>query len=350
MNPSLDTLSRRAAASDQPRCRADGSGATPTASSTGSPQAGQSWWQMLPLGPPDRARSPYKAPSAFAAWRGLLAEPRRRCQRRRDRAFRAREAFWIADWARVRRRPARGRRPGALRARVGGAARVRPRARRAADRRRADLRRARQRRPPRPAASSSAPARSRARRRTPSRDDGPAVGQPALRLAGAAAPRLPLVDRAPAAHVRALRPRADRPLPRLRRLLGGARRARRDARGGRWRRGPGRAVFDAAARRAGRAAADRRGPRRHHAGRSSACADELGFPGMVVLQFGFDPDDPRRPAPPREPREPTASSTPARTTTTRCAAGGTASTGDPRAGDRAIAASPGLARPSRGGR
>src|SRR3954466_2774233 len=37
--------------------------------------AGQSWWQMLPLGPPDRYGSPYKARSAFAAWPGLLAEP-----------------------------------------------------------------------------------------------------------------------------------------------------------------------------------------------------------------------------------------------------------------------------------
>src|SRR5262249_8586762 len=37
--------------------------------------AGQSWWQMLPLGPPNRQRSPYKASSAFAAWRGLLGDP-----------------------------------------------------------------------------------------------------------------------------------------------------------------------------------------------------------------------------------------------------------------------------------
>ena len=28
-------------------------------------EAGQTWWQMLPLGPPDRYRSPYKASSAF---------------------------------------------------------------------------------------------------------------------------------------------------------------------------------------------------------------------------------------------------------------------------------------------
>jgi len=31
-------------------------------------EAGQSWWQLLPLGPPDRYRSPYKARSAFAAY------------------------------------------------------------------------------------------------------------------------------------------------------------------------------------------------------------------------------------------------------------------------------------------
>ena len=37
--------------------------------------AGQSWWQMLPLGPPDRYGSPYKAKSAFAASPALLASP-----------------------------------------------------------------------------------------------------------------------------------------------------------------------------------------------------------------------------------------------------------------------------------
>ena len=39
-------------------------------------EAGQTWWQMLPLGPPDRHGSPYKSASAFAAWPGLLADPR----------------------------------------------------------------------------------------------------------------------------------------------------------------------------------------------------------------------------------------------------------------------------------
>src|SRR6202042_1412231 len=37
--------------------------------------AAQSWWQVLPLGPPDRYGSPYNASSAFAAWRGWLQSP-----------------------------------------------------------------------------------------------------------------------------------------------------------------------------------------------------------------------------------------------------------------------------------
>src|SRR4051794_1272257 len=39
-------------------------------------EAGQAWWQMLPLGPPDRVGSPYKARSAFAASPRLLADRR----------------------------------------------------------------------------------------------------------------------------------------------------------------------------------------------------------------------------------------------------------------------------------
>ena len=80
----------------------------------------------------------------------------------------------------------------------------------------------RQRRPPRaPGALPGRRGRRHAARRV--HRQGPALGQPALRLAGAAAARLPLVDRAPAPHVRALRPRPGRPLPRLRLLLVGAR-------------------------------------------------------------------------------------------------------------------------------
>ncbi len=64
-------------------------------------RAGQSWWQMLPLGPPDRARSPYKSSSAFAAWRGLLAEPAAKVSDAEVEAFRAAESFWIGGWERV---------------------------------------------------------------------------------------------------------------------------------------------------------------------------------------------------------------------------------------------------------
>jgi 4-alpha-glucanotransferase len=62
--------------------------------------AGQSWWQMLPLGPPDRHGSPYKSASAFAAWPGLLASPRARVTRADELDFRERNAYWISDWAR----------------------------------------------------------------------------------------------------------------------------------------------------------------------------------------------------------------------------------------------------------
>jgi len=63
--------------------------------------AGQSWWQVLPLGPPDRWGSPYKARSAFAAWPGLLGAPRARVSREALNEFREREGYWIGDWERV---------------------------------------------------------------------------------------------------------------------------------------------------------------------------------------------------------------------------------------------------------
>jgi 4-alpha-glucanotransferase len=63
-------------------------------------EAGQSWWQMLPLGPPDRYGSPYKSPSAFAAWPGLLAGPEAPVSAEEEDAFRARHAFWAEGWER----------------------------------------------------------------------------------------------------------------------------------------------------------------------------------------------------------------------------------------------------------
>jgi 4-alpha-glucanotransferase len=62
-------------------------------------QAGASWWQVLPLTPPDAFGSPYTSTSAFAGWDGLLADPEAPVGPAEARAFRAREAAWIADWA-----------------------------------------------------------------------------------------------------------------------------------------------------------------------------------------------------------------------------------------------------------
>jgi 4-alpha-glucanotransferase len=61
--------------------------------------AGQRWWSILPLGPPDEHRSPYAARSAFAAWNGLLAEPDAPVSARELEDFVARHPFWIGDWA-----------------------------------------------------------------------------------------------------------------------------------------------------------------------------------------------------------------------------------------------------------
>jgi 4-alpha-glucanotransferase len=65
--------------------------------------AGQTWWQMLPLAPPDRYGSPYKARSAFAGWPGLLSAPRARVTSAELREFTDRHAYWIEDWARFER-------------------------------------------------------------------------------------------------------------------------------------------------------------------------------------------------------------------------------------------------------
>jgi 4-alpha-glucanotransferase len=63
-------------------------------------QAGQSWWQVLPLGPPDEHGSPYSSSSAFAASSGLLADPDSPVGEAEIEAFRVRQAYWIADWER----------------------------------------------------------------------------------------------------------------------------------------------------------------------------------------------------------------------------------------------------------
>jgi len=62
--------------------------------------ASQSWWQVLPLGPPDTYGSPYTSASAFAGWRGLLADPDAAVSGDEIASFRGRQAYWIDDWER----------------------------------------------------------------------------------------------------------------------------------------------------------------------------------------------------------------------------------------------------------
>jgi len=62
--------------------------------------AGQSYWQVLPLNPPDRHGSPYKARSAFACSARLLERPDARVSAGEEADFRERQAYWIADWER----------------------------------------------------------------------------------------------------------------------------------------------------------------------------------------------------------------------------------------------------------
>jgi 4-alpha-glucanotransferase len=253
-------------------------------------EAGQSWWQMLPLGPPDRYGSPYKASSAFAAWRGFLEKPDAEVTPEEVDAFGERHAFWArslprktwADQVRFEREW------GALRAYArergvgligdvpiyvapgghdqkawpelfsdGVVAGVPPDAFTAAGQRWGN----------------------------------PIYDWPALQRRGYAwwvarfQRVFELYDMARIDHFRGFVaywavPSGDR-----------------DARGGTWRRGPGRAVFEAARRELG------------WDGYGAFIAEDLGvitppvtklrrdlgYPGMVVLQFAFDPDDPRGP-------------------------------------------------------
>ncbi|HWI06687.1 MAG TPA: 4-alpha-glucanotransferase [Solirubrobacteraceae bacterium] len=254
--------------------------------------AGQSWWQMLPLGPPDRAGSPYKARSAFAAWRGLLQDPGAAVSDDEIDAFRERESFWIDGWEAV----AGGRRAvadqvrfdrewGALRryARECGIGLI------------GDV--------PIYVAPHSADHRA----------------WPQLFRGGEVAGAPP--DALSASGQLWGNPLYDWPALQRRRYAWWTQRLKRtfelfdvtridhfrgfvaywavpedatDARGGRWRRGPGRAVFDAAARELGTlpVIAEDLGVITKPVERLRR---SLGFPGMVVMQFGFDPDDPRGP-------------------------------------------------------
>jgi 4-alpha-glucanotransferase len=61
--------------------------------------AGQSWWQVLPLGPPEGVTgSPYMSPSAFAGSPAMLAQPDAPVSADEAQAFGERETYWIDDW------------------------------------------------------------------------------------------------------------------------------------------------------------------------------------------------------------------------------------------------------------
>jgi 4-alpha-glucanotransferase len=61
--------------------------------------ARQSYWQVLPLAPPDKFDSPYAGLSAFAGSGALLAKPAAPVSRRAESEFRRRHSYWIDDWA-----------------------------------------------------------------------------------------------------------------------------------------------------------------------------------------------------------------------------------------------------------
>jgi 4-alpha-glucanotransferase len=61
--------------------------------------AGQSWWQVLPLGPPDEFGSPYRSPSAFAASPQLLEKPQARVTVAEVEDFVAQHPYWAGTWS-----------------------------------------------------------------------------------------------------------------------------------------------------------------------------------------------------------------------------------------------------------
>jgi 4-alpha-glucanotransferase len=254
--------------------------------------AGQTWWQVLPLGPPDRYRSPYKARSAFAAWPGLLAERRARVSKEEELDFRERNSFWIDDWERFSS-------PGAV------ADQVR------FDREWGALRRHAEERGVRIMGDVPiyvAPGSADHRAHPEVFQDGFVAGVPpdAFTDKGQLWGN-PLYDW-PALRRRRYRWWVER----LRRTFDLFDLARIDhfrgfvaywavpssakhALSGSWKRGPGRAVFDAAERSLGAPlplVAEDLGVITRAV---DHLRDSLGLPGTRVLQFGFDPDDPSSP-------------------------------------------------------
>jgi 4-alpha-glucanotransferase len=249
-------------------------------------EAGQTWWQMLPLGPPDRHGSPYKSASAFAAWPGLLADPRAPVPRDAELDFRERNAYWIDDWAR--------------RGSVADQVRF--------DREWAALRSYAEERGVRligdvPIYVAPGSVDHRTHQEL-FRDDAVAGTPPDAYTDKGQLWGNPLYDW-PALQRRGYRWWTERlrrtfelyDLARIDHFRGfcaywAVAKGARHALGGRWQRGPGRAPFDAASRELGElpVIAENLGVITDAVERLRT---SLGYPGMVVLQFGFGTDDPK---------------------------------------------------------
>src|SRR3954468_23481456 len=63
-------------------------------------KAGQSWWQMLPLGPPGEVGWPYRKTWAVAASPALPADPTAPVSADEIEEFVAHRPYWSAEWAR----------------------------------------------------------------------------------------------------------------------------------------------------------------------------------------------------------------------------------------------------------
>lgn len=61
-------------------------------------EAGQSWWQLLPLHIPDALGSPYASRSAFAGWEGLLAPPGSEHHDDGEGTEGAPSGEWLEEW------------------------------------------------------------------------------------------------------------------------------------------------------------------------------------------------------------------------------------------------------------
>ncbi len=275
-------------------------------------EAGQSWWAMLPLGAARLDRLAVRVAVGLRRPRRLPRAAARARHARRARGVRRPPALLDRRLGSLRGHRRR-RRPGALRARVERAARY------AADR---GVRlfgdvpiyvaHGRRRLEAHPELFQDGRRRRRAARRA--ERDRPALGQPALRLARDAGARATAGGSSGSGARSSSRRRPHRPLPRLRRVLGrpGAPQDRASTAGGGP--GPGAELFRAAERELGPLplVAEDLGVITPPVER---LRDELGIPGMVVMQFAFD-GPPIEPAPAREPPPAERRLRRARTTTT----------------------------------